>query len=97
MVVFVQRCVEAHERRSVAIRTETARGNTSKGTKAKRGSADGNRVKPTRSKRTLRVLKSSKSQTDDTLTWRARMSVTQNDMEESVVERQRWLPGRENL
>jgi hypothetical protein len=75
MVDFVQRCVEAHERRSVAIQTEATRGNTSKGMKAKRGTADGCRVKPARSKRTLRMRKSSKSQADDTLTWRARMSV----------------------
>jgi len=58
----------------VATQTEATRGNTSERVKARRGSASGHRVTPSRSERTLRVRKSSKSQADEPHTWRARIS-----------------------
>jgi hypothetical protein len=87
--LIVQRCVEAHERRSVATQTKATRGNTSERAKARRGSTGGHRVTPARPERILRMRKSSKSQADDTLTWRARMSATKNGMEDRLTER--WV------
>jgi hypothetical protein len=84
---IVQRCVEAHERRSVATQTKATRGNTSERSKARRGSTGGHRVKPARPERILRVRKSSKSQADDTLTWRARISAAENGTEDRFIER----------
>jgi hypothetical protein len=81
----------------VATQTKAMRGKTSERVKAKRGSAGGHRVTPARSERTLRMRKSSKSQADDTQTWRARISVTKNGMEERRHRKMGPLPGRENL
>jgi hypothetical protein len=94
---IVQRCVEAHERRSVVTQTKAMRGKTSERVKARRGSAGGHRVTPTRPERTLRVRKSSKSQADEPHTWRARISVIKNGTGDRSRRKAGPLPGRENL
>jgi len=66
----------------VATQTKATRGKTSERVKATRGSAGGHRVTPARPERTLWMRKSSKSQADDTHTWRARISATQNGKED---------------
>jgi hypothetical protein len=43
------------------------------------------------------MRKSSKSQADDTQTWRARISVTKNGMGDRLHRKMGPLPGRENL
>jgi len=81
----------------VATQTEATRGNTSERVKARRGSADGHRVTPARSERTLWVRKPPKSQVDEPHSWRARISAIKTARGAGSTERRGPLPGRENL
>jgi hypothetical protein len=62
-----------------------------------RGSAEGPRVTPARSERTLRVRKSSKSEADEASSWRATATVTKNGKEGRFRREVDPLPERETL